>query len=706
MNTSQVSCELLAISGTRKDDGVLSYPKMDQQLGGGGKRKRKIVRKVKKENEEQKYVKKLVRRPDKQKVVRKKKQKKPKQKKATTTSTTTTPDIAKPAAYAGSSWMMMSPPQQIPQQVHQPMVGLDPLEQAKKDVAETMLDPKKRNLAYVRRKRLDDLMKGQTPTTYHSNTPLLPGLTKDQLGIPEERPARRGPLAPDPPPAPEDPVFEKMPQAPRQDTNTKAFLESTLQQLNDDRLRQIGFRMLDMSGLEVLPSQTRDRITLQNQKTNKVITMNKQEIVRAVLFVASDEPLVKADAKTRELVSMIDPYEGQGSPQENQVMMTEPVAGFASRPGGFNQLAMASEEQTKDMTESQKAEFNKELQAQEGLNTIREEFEPTRMEKRKQSWWEWMRGKQPEGAASVEQIANQLNLPYKEKQAAANVLAALERTNLLKWDEEGHMIDPVQGLKVKNSNLINILEHWFNPTSAKAQQAMSTFIPSGHMFFWQKAMELWKMNQRDPNSPLLGRRGGGGAWNFVRKVAGLGVNLISFFYGGVLFFNALGIDLPTWLAMGQWLTDADLATMLPYVRAGTFVGKIGKTDELTYESMAEGMDMIIADYPSGGFNVGGVNISPDAAGKALLTRQLTKGELEWKTKTALAVSGQAYQIYKTNGGKWLEALKLAKDIVLNGAKYTAHSLGFTGQLVANDLDQASGYIREQLPIGQSSRGDL
>jgi len=225
-------------------------------------------------------------------------------------------------------------------------------EKAVTDVREAMLDRSKRHLLQGRQQRMFELQRLQLPGMFHAGTEMIPGYTSAEL------PA----AAP-----PHQPVWQQRAEDPRNTSATNLFLERTLQSMADDRLRDIGFRLLDRMGLEVEESTTPNQLILKNEQTGEAIVLNEREFMAAVEFIAGSDTVDKASTKTRELLRVID------RKVPAKVITAHPEAyGYLERPA--------------PMTEQQQKRYESSVRQQESLALIREDIEPARAVKRKKTW--------------------------------------------------------------------------------------------------------------------------------------------------------------------------------------------------------------------------------------------------------------------------------------------------------------------------------
>lgn len=102
----------------------------------------------------------------------------------------------------------------------------------------------------------------------------------------------------------------------------------------------------------------------------------------------------------------------------------------------------------------------------------------------------------------------------------------------------------------------------------------------------------------------------------TRIIGGVAVSLINIFYKGTLFFNAIGLDLPTWLGIAQTLTDADFTTVNNAVQMGALVGKVDPMTAASFSRMAPTLDK--------GYNA--LNGTMTRWEKGIVTRQIAKSD--------------------------------------------------------------------------------
>lgn len=428
-----------------------------------------------------------------------------------------------------------------------------PLDLAVAEVKEAMVDRSKRHLLHSRQRRLKEIQKAQFPRVYHEGTPMVPSYVSD---IPQHKPNLYA-LGPAPQPQPESAVWEQRDPEPRDAHVTNVFLERTLQGIKDDRLREIGFKVLDMSGLEVQQSNEPDKIVLANKATGAVVVLSESEFMRAIEFLGDPArpPLVRADPKTRQLIGMLRPakdlYKKIAAANTENILPGELL--FGSMAGPVHQF---ESEQTKGMTEEQKKNYQQEVKLQINLDGLRDEFEPAREVKRKQTWLEWLRGKDPSAVDTERIVANIAS--EKDRQEAAQTLNDMKMAGLIDWDSEGHIVDPQRnGIKLKNSNIVNIVKHVFSLSSAETREHLSQYSPTGIEFFIQRTLKALTLRQKDPKSPLLelAAKQPGRIFPMTKHFEGKSYSLVKMYSILEPYLSVLGITRWLWFPVALYMNS-------------------------------------------------------------------------------------------------------------------------------------------------------
>ena len=448
------------------------------------------------------------------------------------------------------------------------------LGQAIQDVKESMTDRSKRHLLHTRQRRLNELQKAQLPQEFHAGTPMRPGHIRPEIDLQRQHQAQKPtdyPLLPDPQPPPEAEFWQQAKSTPRDTPGTRVFLERTLQLIRDDRLREIGFNVLDMSGLQVLPTMEEGKIVLKNPATDKVVVLTEDEFMTAVKFIgdASQPPLVQADSKTRELLALLKAPQKVATPLDPYV---------SDVPWLDMSVETFDTEHTRDMTEHQKEKFREEVQMQKNLDLLRDELEPTRTAQRKnswKSWWDWMRNKTPAAVGDIEDIVS--IIPDKNKRAdAAQSLRDMKESRLIDWDQDGQIIDPQnRNMIMKDSNIANVVKRAFSLDTDETRDYLSKYSPTGIDFFIQRMCKAQTLRQRDPNSPLvkLAEKYPGKMFPMIRYFQGKSYSLLKMLVSFWPYLYRLGITMPLWYPLVSYMADITFQKFAEIYRQSNVVGQ-------------------------------------------------------------------------------------------------------------------------------------
>lgn len=458
---------------------------------------------------------------------------------------------------------------------------------AENAVRAAMTNRNERQTMDYRMKRLKTLQRAQMPDTFHAGTPVPqptpvnvpgaiitnPGAQGNQMygpspvsnvnspvmtGVPGDM-GRRAEGGPDQPHYPNNmlaaadefvPVGEAMPGDTvwdskrdiegRHGSGTNEFLERTLQNVPDDRTREMGFNLLDSTEFEVVPGQDTSQLTLRNMRQpSKMVTLSEEEFLRAVSFFADPAapPLVSAPhTKTIELFHVLTPLD--------DVMEAFEDDNYMISFGDF-EYSRKFEEATHGMSPKQKELFKDELGWQAMLDRYRDRLEPVRMVQRSRTWKQLMTamltlgvGGQPSPATSVDTIVRGMsNASQMQKEEAKRALEDMRTYQILDWDEKGTILRPKQNPseathEIVGSNIFNVVNNVFSPDKVANRTFVSHFKPIGEEFFVQsvvKAMSVREKNLQPGISSLSGMLGtatgtdkpfmrvvdGGESWNLI-----------------------------------------------------------------------------------------------------------------------------------------------------------------------------------------------
>lgn len=162
--------------------------------------------------------------------------------------------------------------------------------------------------------------------------------------------------------------------------------------------------------------------------------------------------------------------------------------------------------------------------------------------------WKWFTGRSSDIDRVVEHLPDTLL-----REEAKRKLYTLQKMKLMRWNEEGEIIDEQTQQRWKGTNVQDIVEFWFR--SADKIRHNVEFRPKGADEFLAKLLAL-QSEMAPPESPL--RR----VVNAETKLVRNGVHLVSFFYGFYKILNgAFGFNLYTWLVAALSVTDHTFETL-------------------------------------------------------------------------------------------------------------------------------------------------
>uniref|UniRef100_X2ABG6 Uncharacterized protein n=2 Tax=Capitella teleta TaxID=283909 RepID=X2ABG6_CAPTE len=127
---------------------------------------------------------------------------------------------------------------------------------------------------------------------------------------PPPRPADSG-YGPPPVPVAGEPVIVHDKPPPRDKTEFGVFLERSVQNEGNDVFREVAFRIIDDSNLQVAEPTDDGKMALHNPRTGRSVEMGVDEFKKAVVFLCDPSaPLVTTlpyDGKTVELIQLVNP---------------------------------------------------------------------------------------------------------------------------------------------------------------------------------------------------------------------------------------------------------------------------------------------------------------------------------------------------------------------------------------------------------------
>lgn len=560
---------------------------MDEDSQYGGAKRRRYTR-------QRKYVripkeKKVVRRHKEKKVVRRPKEEEEEEKKKLVRRKKKEPhEVAQPQVPA----MMMPPPPP------------NPLDQAIADVKESMTDMAKSKLLYARKRRLNELQAAQFPTggaPYSGNVPTRPGMTQQQLAptiqpLTNHAPGTLGAMATAAGAKPSEEIYSTPSPAPRDSDLTNEFLERTLQSVHDDRVREIGFKLLDHERLEMLQTTDPDKMVLKNKETDEAVHLTETELIEAVTFFASSKSAEEMTETTRQFLKTL-------TTKDQRVRFTAEET--TMDPGDATEAFGAS--LTDGMTDEQHEAYQRNVVEQKVLDELRDEIEPGRTSKRKQTWKEWLmrRPVNPDEVPSIDHVV--AHVPSESKEAAKAVLRDMKQLGVIDWDAEGQMIDPQRGnTKMINTDITNVVKHVYTPDAEETRRHLSQYSPTGINFFVERMIKVLAMRNRDGDSPLkkVIAASPGGMVKILRVSQGKTYSLVKMFFLFSKWFLKLGNitnAIAVFVSVFAYMTDLEFATLAKIYQTATMLGHGNPFADVVYRSVAGVADTV----------ANAVNMSPE-----------------------------------------------------------------------------------------------
>lgn len=514
------------------------------------------------------------------------------------------------APTVGAYYRGAPPGGDVSAQITQP--PMTPLQQAIAAVNETALVKGKGHLRDVRMRRLVELQRMEMPQEHHSGSSMLPpALSRaeamrihsapapphpsQEAAAAQEGPRKARGYGPVVRPPAGETVFTDDPVPPRESSATNVFLEESIQNKHDDRLRAIAFIILDKRGLKVSPTQNSERLVLMNPENKKTAVFTKQEFYDAVAFIAdrARPPLVEAkNPKIRALIELLPEVKDLTKKIDK---MNPEITGIVSPdgPGDSEEMLFGlsygriEPEAVRSMTPQQKAHFRSETRKQVNLDVVRDEVEPTRKAERRKGWLEALSFGRYGGPETRETAEGREEIPTKRTaQEVADVLPPgrsrdearilledLQRFKLLDWDEDGQMLDPAKHSTVLGSSVVNVVKHLFNLNSDATRTYLSKFEPTGMDFFVNRVMKAMQARSVDKKNLFAwAKEEGPSSWAY-RTVDGVRYSLVKMYAILAPIFQAL--------QMSQWIVIPLLLKM----------GLINFKHYALYYKMATGMGL-------------------------------------------------------------------------------------------------------------------
>ena len=336
---------------------------------------------------------------------------------------------------------------------------------------------------------------------------------------PSQVAARAGEIGVPQPPMGGDTVWQTNSDVPpRHSSDTNAFLARTLMTIRDDRVREMGFELLNSSELTILPSNDPQYLHLANTKNpQNTVRMSEGEFLKAMEFFAdeSGRPLVEADAATKAFAHILDIPEEirEAFSLETQVDWDTPgmpSVSWFKHPLAQELLTTYNDQADSGMSDEQKNALKMEIMYQASLDWHRDKFRPVvEVEGRRQTWGEFFKYMLTLGYASTDndgtitatQIANAMQgATPRQREEARMALEDMKRFRILWWDNEGHLVRPGESVSdpsmtLNDSNIVNLVHHMFSPTRAHLNEHIVRYQPTGWNYFAKCVMMA--MSNRD-----------------------------------------------------------------------------------------------------------------------------------------------------------------------------------------------------------------
>ncbi|ELU09005.1 hypothetical protein CAPTEDRAFT_214456 [Capitella teleta] len=361
----------------------------------------------------------------------------------------------------------------------------------------------KTNLKYApqldaRQNRLNLLTRAQVPVTHQSSSPMnIPVLSKAEAysihhkgergagpegnlaPVHNYRPAT-GPIA-------GEPVFEHQAPPARDSTATVAFLERN----------------------------NVDHMILTNPATKKSVVFTISQFKAAMNFISdpTKPPVTKVprDSKTVKLLLLMN-----------------------SRKVGITAEYWFPEAEDPNLAKNMKEEYRHMVLLQTKLDYLRESLKPITDAKRVKSWTETLTGgllgKGPdakEGApASIATVSSVVPRQYRNE--CPRMVSDLKEICLLDWNGEGNLVDPINQMTLRNTNVFNVLRHIYTIGSSETKDYISKYEPTGINFVMNKVLKCMELQKTGP-SDMTGILAKYSGRTVTRTFKGVVYNLVKIF---------------------------------------------------------------------------------------------------------------------------------------------------------------------------------
>lgn len=391
-----------------------------------------------------------------------------------------------------------------------------------------------------------------------------------QLAYPNNNLAPVDEYMPTPEPLAGDTVWQSLKDVGGRHTDSSnQFLENTLQNVHDDRTREMAFNLLDSTELEVVPGNDPRMLTIRN-KTNpqKQVTLSEKQFLDSMKFFA--DPTAPAlhtakDPKIIQFFHVFNPDKEAATPFDGGPMAESSFHGFDP--------AMRIEEATKGMTPEQKKVYMNELGWQATLDKYRDKLEPIRTVDRSRTWMQaatsamtlGIYGKPDPATSPVRVVQAMIGATSEQKAEAQMALEDMKTFRLLDWTEGGTILRPQQTPSeptraIEGSNIFNLVNNIFSPAKALNRMSfVSRFSPTGEQFFLESVVKAMSIRQKNAGAnmsalgPMLNQATGRD--QFMRKVEGTVWNVmqIARYFRPLGYF--LGMTYPVWASALVFATD-------------------------------------------------------------------------------------------------------------------------------------------------------
>jgi hypothetical protein len=338
------------------------------------------------------------------------------------------------------------------------------------------------------------------------------------------------------------------------------FLAATVNNRTDsDEYRQVAYKVIDGMGLRVTQPVDEDHITLENPKTKKTITFNREEFGQAIAFIidrSADTTGVRSDSKTAKLLMLF------------------------SRPGKWRGWYDYTDTRLpSDVKEEKvKGELHTKLDLQNRVNWVRTQLDvvldapPTRSLLNKLTMGlVGSDGTDPatgdplpqEGKPTVEQVCAGIR-----PEDLADVMAVvrdMQEKGLIDWDENGHYIDVANNATMNGSNIFNLVSFAFNPDQRVSDGREMGYVPTGQDVFMNQVMRYNQAMGHIPPSVIAAikahSRQGKLDWTRRRTKDGKTANLLSMW---LRLKKLFGWAAASWRMLGFFLMAANMMGLVNF----------------------------------------------------------------------------------------------------------------------------------------------